>query len=168
MKKNLIYLFVFIIISFSRFIPHSPNFNIVLALSFYVPAILGQRYILVLLLSYIFTDIIIGLHDTIYWTWSSVLIINFLAIKLKNTFSYRVIGSILGAIIFFVVTNFGFWTTGAYGLTAEGLVTSYLMAIPFFSNSLVSTIFYACIFEGLIKINFINKYLKINFNQRSY
>lgn len=167
MKKTLIYFFIFIIISFSRFIPHSPNFNIILALSFYVPAILGQRYILIILISYIFSDIVIGIHETIYWTWSSILIINLLALKLKETFSYRIIGSIVSAVIFFVITNFGFWTTGAYGLTLEGLITSYFMGIPFFANSLMSTIFFAFIFENIIKIKFINKYLKKNVNQRA-
>ena len=44
----------------SRFIPHPPNFTSLLALSFYVPALLGARYIPVLLIGFVFTDLIIG------------------------------------------------------------------------------------------------------------
>ena len=36
-----------------------------------------------------------------------------------------------GAIIFFIITNFGVWTTGMYGLTISGLKASYILAIPF-------------------------------------
>ena len=41
-------------------------------------------------------------------------------------------GALLGATIFFVVTNFGVWTTGQYGLNIVGFKTTYILAIPFF------------------------------------
>ena len=43
------------------------------------------------------------------------------------------------AILFFVVSNFGTWALGAtYAKTWAGLVECYVMAIPFFRNTLIS------------------------------
>ena len=42
---------IFVALAASRFIPHPPNFTSLLALSFYVPAILGIRYLPVLLIN---------------------------------------------------------------------------------------------------------------------
>jgi len=36
---------ILLVLSASRFIPHPPNFTSLLALSFYIPAILGVRFI---------------------------------------------------------------------------------------------------------------------------
>ena len=46
---------IFVALAASRFIPHPPNFTSLLALSFYVPAILGIRYLPVLLISFVLT-----------------------------------------------------------------------------------------------------------------
>ena len=63
MRKNfLISIGIFLSLAASRFIPHPPNFTSLLALSFYVPAIFGIRYLPVLLISFAITDIIIGYH----------------------------------------------------------------------------------------------------------
>ena len=64
-----------VVLSVSRFIPHPPNFTTLLALSFYVPAVLGLRYIPVVLMSLFFTDLILGLHSLMVFTLSSILII---------------------------------------------------------------------------------------------
>ena len=66
---------IFIALAASRFIPHPPNFTSLLALSFYVPAILGARYIPVLLIGFVFTDLIIGFHAVTFFTWGSVIFI---------------------------------------------------------------------------------------------
>ena len=50
---------IFLALAASRFVPHPPNFTSLLALSFYVPAILGIRFIPALILSFLITDLII-------------------------------------------------------------------------------------------------------------
>ena len=65
---------VILILTFSRVIPHPPNFTSLIALSFYVPAIFGSRYMPVVLLSFVFTDLVIGFHNTLLFTWGSILI----------------------------------------------------------------------------------------------
>ena len=58
----------------------------------------------------------------------------------------------LGALIFFIVTNFGVWSLGSYGYTWEGLISCYVLALPFFGNTLVGTMIFSLVIE---KSNFI-------------
>ena len=69
----------------SRFIPHPPNFTSLLALSFYVPALLGTRFIPALMLSFILTDIVIGFHNTTFFTWGSILVIGLMSNYFTNS-----------------------------------------------------------------------------------
>ena len=46
---------IFLVLAASRFIPHPPNFTSLIALSFYVPAFLGIRYIPALIFSFVIT-----------------------------------------------------------------------------------------------------------------
>ena len=63
---------VLIALSASRFIPHPPNFTSLLALSFYIPAVFGIRFIPIVVLALLFTDLIIGFHSTMFFTMGSV------------------------------------------------------------------------------------------------
>ena len=65
---------IFVALAASRFVPHPPNFTSLLALGFYVPAILGIKFIPVLILSFVITDFIIGFHNTAVFTWGSVVV----------------------------------------------------------------------------------------------
>jgi hypothetical protein len=66
---------IFVALAASRFIPHPPNFTSLIALSFYIPALLGLRYLPILILSFIITDLFIGFHGVTLFTWGSVAII---------------------------------------------------------------------------------------------
>jgi hypothetical protein len=61
------------------------------------------------------------------------------------------VNCIVAPIIFFIITNFGVWTSGYYGLTLEGLIACYIAAIPFFHMTLLGTIVYTGLFYGLYK-----------------
>jgi hypothetical protein len=53
------------------------------------------------------------------------------------------IAAIAGALLFFLVTNFGVWLEGGlYPRTSEGLVQCYTMAIPFFKSTLLGNLFW--------------------------
>ena len=65
---------IFLILALTRFIPHPPNFTSLIALSFYVPAIIGIKYLPVIIISFFFTDLIIGFHQTVFFTWGSVIL----------------------------------------------------------------------------------------------
>ena len=146
---------IFIALAASRFIPHPPNFTSLIALSFYIPAIFGFKYIFALMLCFLITDLFIGFHSLTLFTWGSVFIIGYFSRFFLNSLIKRVSGAIGAAIIFFLITNFGVWTLGSYGYTFNGLLTCYIMAIPFFGNTLISTILFSVVIEGILKINFV-------------
>ena len=142
---------ILIAISASRFIPHPPNFTSLLALSFYVPAILGVIYLPALILSFIITDAIIGFHGVTLFTWGSIILIGLLSKFFMTNAQKRITGVIIGASLFFVITNFGVWSLGSYGYTIEGLIACYTLAIPFFGNTIASTLIFSAIIELLLQ-----------------
>ena len=161
MKKNaLIFIGIFTSLAASRFIPHPPNFTSLIALSFYVPVLLGLRFLPVLLISFAITDLVIGYHTGTHWTWGSVLLIGLVSQYFTKNLSWRLSGAFLGACIFFVVTNFGVWSSGMYGYTISGLYTCFILAIPFFAYSIISTLLFSVIIETGFKL------LKKNLNTK--
>ena len=126
---------IFIALAVTRFIPHPPNFTSLIALSFYVPAFFGIRYLPIVLISFAITDLIIGFHSVTLFTWGSVALIGLISRNFVKSVSTRILGSLLGASIFFVVTNFGVWSLGSYGYHLNGFLTCYTLAIPFFVYS---------------------------------
>tara|TARA_Y100000996_G_scaffold380983_1_gene335227 strand:- start:89 stop:571 length:483 start_codon:yes stop_codon:yes gene_type:complete len=141
---------ILIALSASRFIPHPPNFTSLIALSFYVPAILGMRYLPVLVFSFVATDIVIGLHSVTLFTWGSVFIIGLISKYFLLSIISRLSGALFGALIFYLISNFGVWITGSYGYTVEGLIACYTLALPFFGYTIVSTVLFSTIIETVI------------------
>jgi len=142
---------IFLALAVSRFIPHPPNFTSLIALSFYVPAIFGSRYMPVVLLSFVFTDIVIGFHNTLLFTWGSVIFIGIFSRYFTKSILTRISGALTGALIFFIITNFGVWVSGMYQANLNGLVESYVMGLPFFGYSLVSTFIFGSLIETVYK-----------------
>ena len=160
MGKNIkISIGILFVLAISRFIPHPPNFTSLISLSFYVPALLGLKFLPFVLLSFIFTDIIIGFHNTLFFTWGSVILIGIVANKFVNSITSRITGALIGALIFFVVTNFGVWSLGSYGYDFNGFLACYTLAVPFFGYSLMSTLFFSLLIESVISIKTINSFL---------
>ena len=142
---------IFLVLAASRFIPHPPNFTSLIALSFYVPAFLGIRYIPALIFSFVITDAIIGFHSVTIFTWGSVIIIGLLSkYFIKNIFS-RISGALVGCCLFFLITNFGIWSLGTYGYTIEGFILCYTLAITFFAYNIISTLIFSSIIEAIYK-----------------
>tara|TARA_B100000787_G_scaffold52811_1_gene38223 strand:- start:1670 stop:2164 length:495 start_codon:yes stop_codon:yes gene_type:complete len=155
-----VFLGIFIVLAASRFIPHPPNFTSLLALSFYIPAIFGIRFIPALILSFIITDMFIGFHSVTLFTWGSVVLIGLLSNFFYSNTKSRILGSLFGALIFFVITNFGVWSLGSYGYTIHGLIACYTLALPFFGNTLISTLIFSVIIEVILMFKYsIKKFL---------
>lgn len=152
MRINIkIALSIFLALAVSRFIPHPPNFTSLIALSFYVPAIFGSRYMPVVLLSFVFTDLVIGFHNTLLFTWGSVIFIGIFSRYFTKSILTRISGALTGALIFFIITNFGVWVSGMYQANLNGLIESYVMGLPFFGYSLVSTFIFGSLIETVYK-----------------
>jgi len=149
---------IFFVLAASRFIPHPPNFTSLLALSFYVPALLGVRYLPALMISFVITDLFIGFHGVVFFTWGSVAVIGLASKFFVSSIFGRISGALSGACLFFIVTNFGVWSNGSYGYSIEGLIICYTLALPFFSYTIISTFIFSGIIEGLLKLK-IRKFI---------
>ena len=140
----------------SRVIIHIPNFTPIIALSLFSGAYFPRKYAIFFpLVLMILSDIIIGFHSTILFTWGSVILLTFLGIWLKNNKSPKIItiSSLAASVIFFFITNFGTWLMGdLYPLTAEGLKECFILAIPFFRATLSSTLVYSALFFGIYEL----------------
>ena len=123
-----------------------------IALSFYIPAVLGSIYIFPVVLCYFLTDLFLGIHQVVFFTWGSIILIGVLSKYFIKSFYTRIMGSFFGACLFFLLTNFGVWVTGMYEYSINGLITSYILALPFFYHTIVSTIFFSLIIEFILRI----------------
>ena len=81
-------------------------------------------------------------------------------INFKNLFIFGFVGSF----IFFIISNFGVWAMGSPGVydipyekNLSGLLQCYILAIPFFGNTFLSTLIFSYI--GLSSEYFFKKKL---------
>ena len=133
-----------------RIIPHPPNFTPVIALSFYLPIIFGIWSLPFCILGFAITDYFIGFHSLLIWTWGSLFLVGLIS-KFSKKIINRLILVLLGSLVFFVFSNFGVWLTGSfYEPNIQGLITCYIMAIPFFTNTLLSTIIFSIFIEFFV------------------
>ena len=138
-----------------RFMPHAPNFTPVTALALFGGVYLSRRYaVLFPLFLMMISDLFIGMHNTIFFTWGSFILIALIGVWIRNRKNAMTIlgASIFSAIIFFVVTNFGAWLTDLYPHTLKGLSTCYTLAIPFFRSTFLSSLLYSGLLFGTYEL----------------
>lgn len=130
-----------------RLLPHPWDFTPTRALALFAGAYLSTRLGTVVVLLVLFlSDIALGLHATMPFTWASFLIVMALGRPLGSGFSAPKLlaRTLAGSVVFFVVTNLGvFLLQSLYPKSLAGLIDCYVMAIPFFRNSLVGDVVYA-------------------------
>ena len=136
----------------SRLVVHLPDFTPIIALALFRGAYLQKKYALIVpLLLMLITDVILGFHNTMFFTWGSIFLISFLGMKLmeKKNFMNGLCSSLASVLIFFVITNFGVWlVSGMYAHTWQGLTDCFVLALPFLKNSLFSTLIYTALLFG--------------------
>jgi len=163
MKKNLLLILLIILFgSITRLIPHPPNFTPILSMFLFSGVYFGNKKLSVFvpILSMLLSDLIIGFGTISLWVYLPLLLITLIGHKFKNIN----IGSVLTAsFTFFVISNFGVWLMG-YPKTIEGLISCYVLAIPFFTNTLISTFAYSFVMKYLYQGIITSKLIKINVN----
>lgn len=133
---------------------HAPNFNPVIALALFSGVYLKKEYaVIVPLLLIVLSDVLIGFHDTIAFTWGSMALISWMGMRVREHKNPAVIlgTSLFSALVFFVITNLGAWPT-LYPMTASGLQACFTAAIPFFRPTLISTLVYTLIFFSAFEL----------------
>ena len=151
MAQYRIFIATLILLASSRFLPHPPNFTNLITLSFYVPLIFGRKYISLVFFSFVVTDLFIGFHKTIFFTWVTIIIIGYTSVYFRGIIKDRIKGIIVSLITFYILSNFGVWLSGMYTYDISGLINCYIVAIPFFGNTIISTVIYSSITEILLK-----------------
>lgn len=132
-----------------RFMPHAYNFTPVAAIALFSGVYLKRKYaIIVPLVLMAVSDLFIGMHNVVIFTWGSFILAALIGILIrKNKSAARILGGSLAAsLVFFVVSNFGVWLMGWYPQNLKGLVDCYVMALPFLRDFTVSTLVYSVLF----------------------
>jgi hypothetical protein len=135
-----------------RLLPHPANLAPVGAIALFGGAILPRRLSWWLPLAVmIASDYMIGFYDGILFTWLGFLLVALFGTTLRGQSNwFRVpFGALGGAVIFFLVSNFGVWLMGnMYPLTLSGLAKCYEMALPFFRNTFFGDFLYGWLLFG--------------------
>ena len=148
--KYLFCVFLILIGVLFRLIPHAPNFTPMLTIALMSGLYVKNRLsILLPIVIMLISDLFIGSHMTAPWVYLSILMIFLIGRLIKNTALNILLYSIISSFIFFIVTNFAVWISGGYSYSLEGLMICYMMAIPFFKNTLISTILFSGLFYSL-------------------
>ena len=167
-NKHLIWLVLLIIVASALRLVQvfPPNFNPIGAIALLGAAYLPKRWIalIVPLLALWLSNLVLnntvydsyfeGFHwiDTgIIYLGASFLLIVWLGFVLLKKVSIKriLLAAVGGGVIFYVVSNFGFWLiTGIYPMTFDGLLDCYIAALPFFRNTLLGNITFCTVLFG--------------------
>ncbi len=137
-----------------RILPHEANIAPIAAIALFSGAYLNKKIgPWVPLLIMIISDIIIGFHSMILYTWGAFVLIGFIGIFIRNKRTpVNVMGAaVFSSILFFILTNFGVWISW-YPHTFAGITDCYIKAIPFFRNSLISNVVFSFAFFGVYEL----------------
>ena len=145
--NKLILPIIIIFVAMMRLVPHPPNFTPIIAIGLFSGYYVKNRSFAILLpiLAMFFSDLFLGSHMTIYWVYGSLILVTFLGMLLIQEVNVKncLISSVSGSCIFFLITNFGVWVTSSYyPKTLEGIFACYAMALPFFGNTIMSSLIY--------------------------
>lgn len=150
----------------ARFLPHPANFAPIGAIAIFSGIYLPKKWALALpLAALFFSDLFIGFYSlpimfSVYASFIVMAVIGLAVRKYKNIGTILG-GTILGSVVFYLVTNGAVWAFGSlYPPTMAGLTQSYYMAIPFFKNSLLGDLFYTGVLVGAYEASLALLYKK--------
>ena len=164
MKQNNSLLFVaitLIIVAFARLVDHPFNFTPLAAMALFGVYYMKNKWFAFLLplLAIMFSDVLVNLfvqnehtgvweyflNPTAYVVYGSLMLVGSLGLLMKNTKATSIMGfSILGSLLFYLVTNTAAWVTdfgNLYSNDLSGLVQSLWAGIPFYNNEITGSFF---------------------------
>ena len=153
-KKNIFPLGLILILTLSRIIPHPWNFTPVIAVAIMSGYFFKNIYFSfsILLISMLVADLFLGFYENMIFVYSSLLLISFLFYKISKRINFKnlFIYGFAGSVIFFVISNFGVWALGSLGVNnipyeknLNGLIECFVVALPFFHNTFLSTLIFS-------------------------
>jgi hypothetical protein len=161
--KGIIFLTTLLVLS--RIIPHPPNFTPILAGIIFLPFIKRdiKFSVFVPLGGMLISDLIIGMHSLMLWTYGPIIILSLLSYYFSNDKASRIASlAIASPAVFYLMSNFGVWINSPmYTKDISGLIQCYVNAIPFYANSATACILFCSAFF-LIKSFIKNNRLSFN------
>ena len=154
LKREIFPIALILILALARLIPHPPNFTPIIAvaiMSGYFFKNINLSF-LTLVVAMLIGDLFIGFYENMIFVYASLLLITFVFYKISNKINFKslFIYGFVGSLIFFIVSNFGVWALGspgvydiAYEKSLSGLIQCYILAIPFFGNTFLSTVIFS-------------------------
>jgi hypothetical protein len=151
--RTLLALTLILLAAALRIAPHPWNFTPVGAMALFAGAVIKDRRLAFLfpLVTLFAGDLFIGFHRLIPIVYASFLVNVAIGLWLRDrrTIARISLATLLGAIQFFLVTNFAVWAfENFYPRTATGLAVCYLAGIPFFWNTLSGDVLYVTLLFG--------------------
>ena len=144
-------------LSLTRLIPHPWNFTPMLAVGIFSGFYFKQFYLslFIVILAMFIGDLYLGFHGTMFFTYISLAVAVILGLYIKHfKFTEILVTGLTSSICFFLITNFGAWLTlEMYEKNLAGLFQSYVLAIPFFHNTLISTLLYLVVLKLLFNFS---------------
>jgi len=137
-----------------------PNFSPIGALALFSGAMLWNRKwmfvfpIGAMLVSDTIKEIVApgtGFYPDMAFVYGSFFAIIFIGLIIRNNRKPLniIAASLGGSVLFFLVTNFGAWTSiPEYSKDLSGLIQSYAMGLPFLKYTILGDLFYSAIFFG--------------------
>jgi hypothetical protein len=159
-KENLLYrtLLALVLIGLAaalRIAPHPWNFTPVGAMALFAGAVIKDRRLAFFfpLLALFAGDLFVGFYKLsvmlIVYACFLLSVLIGLWLRDRRTVARISLATLLGAIQFFLITNFAVWQfLGGYPHNSSGLLACYIAAIPLFWNTLAGDALYAALLFG--------------------
>jgi hypothetical protein len=137
----------------ARLVPHPPNATPVMAIALFGGTYLARRWAILLPMAILVaSDLVLGWHPDIAFKYAAFALTGTLAfwIRPSPTPGRILTAAVAGSLLFFVVTNVGVWAAGGlYPPTPAGLRECFVLALPFYRNTLMGDLAYTAALFGL-------------------
>jgi hypothetical protein len=171
MRPTMIVLLSLVVVGFlSRVLPHPLNFTPIIAMTLLASTYARPRWlgILVPFAAMLLSDFV--LYNTVYaGMLAEMSVLDFSGVYLAiglcalvplvlrassgSSMTKLALTGVSGAFVFFFSTNFMVWlTSGMYVKNVAGLLTCYAAGLPFFLNSLLSTLLFGALGVVVMKL----------------
>ena len=138
--------FFMAVVGLSRLMDLPANFTPVIAAAVFLPMISRGLYFSILPVFVLFaTDLVLGFHETMLYTYGAVLLIGLFAQLVRFSLGVKALSAVL---IWHLIVNYGVYL---HSVPTRSLIDVYVSAWPFDFRLLVSTLLFTSLF-WLIKI----------------
>jgi len=158
MRMNLIIPIIMLsLLILSRMITEIPNFTATIALIIFTGYLIRNKLlsVFVILLSQVISDLYIGIYSSMVFVYGAYFINGLIRPNVIDKLSSK---SFLTALLnsptkFYIISNFGVWAIGStYTMDLQGLISCYVAGIPFFDETLLSTIIFSITIFMMMKL----------------